>query len=801
MRNKISTVLPITAFFLLCAAVIISLSSISPPAKLPFDVLKTKFSAERAMRDLRVIAREPHPMGEFPAHAAVRDYLLDEIRCLGLEAQVQDTFGVRVVHPGFVLGGGVENILTKLPGSDPDGAILLIAHYDSTPGGPGAGDNGSGVVTLLEILRNLSADNTLRQDVVFLFADGHEPGIIGSHAFAAQHPWYADISLVINMDTFRSGPPVLAKTNQGNGFWVQALANTAKRPAYLSLPLHLFPSGDSDLIPFRGTDLPGASFGSSAVAQESHTALDRPESVDPDSVQQAGNHILALVRYLGDKPSLKMSVQEAYHQEERTFFPLLGQLVHYPASWGLPLAVAAGFSFLGVIIYGFFKGELTWKGMGLGFLAMLIFLVLSLVITTPLWKGIQMLHPEYQYSSFRPHLSDDWLYVFGFIALSLVVATISIALVRMRSTTSELAAGVLSFWLPVTIAVAILVPGTSYLVAWVLLISSLALLWVLINKSRSDSRVLPGLGFLASAILATFLWIPVLNSAFLGLGLTMNWVLVALAALWIGAMLPFLDWITSGTRWLPPCAAMLMSAGFLLAGHFLVGKHSPPPLVNSIGYWLDVDGNQASWIAFIGGERIDARTNARFRVAFPQAMDERQHDLLVAPIRRPYTELFSQAPPFSVLTSQAPPLDLEGPGLEVLADEWIIDHRLVTVRVTTSMLDRVYLIIPEGNRLLALTVPDNEKVFLSAVEDRDWMLRFDGMPAEGIQISFEFSGSSSIQVLAVEEKTGLPSFPGLSTQAEPGTMPSPGEFFQGVPGDFTVISRSYIIPQLSRQME
>jgi hypothetical protein len=66
------------------------------------------------MQDLEVIAREPHPMGVFPSHAEVRDYLLDEIHALSLEPQVQDTSGIRVVHPGFVLGGAVENILVRV---------------------------------------------------------------------------------------------------------------------------------------------------------------------------------------------------------------------------------------------------------------------------------------------------------------------------------------------------------------------------------------------------------------------------------------------------------------------------------------------------------------------------------------------------------------------------------------------------------------------------------------------------------------------------------------------------------------
>jgi hypothetical protein len=74
----------------------------------------------------------------------------------------------------------------------------------------------------------------------------------------------------------------------------------------------------------------------------------------------------------------------------------------------------------------------------------------------------------------------------------------------------------------------------------------------------------------------------------------------------------------------------------LVAGHFLVGKESPPPPVNSIGYWLDPESGEAQWVAFIGGGRVDARSNTRVEAAFPQEMDERQLRLMVDPVRRPW---------------------------------------------------------------------------------------------------------------------------------------------------------------------
>lgn len=781
--------LPVIALCILGGFIFLAYNLISPPASLSADAPATEFSAGRAMQNLEIIARDPHPMGVFPAHAEVRDYLLDEIRKLDLVPQVQDTFGLRLWGPesAYISGGFVENVLVRLPGSQPDGTILLIAHYDSTPGGPGAADNGSGVVILLELLRALQAGPALRQDVVFLFTDGEEPGVFGTYAFIAQHPWFEEIKRVINVDTIRAGSPGLAQTIQGNGIWVQALARTAEKPVYISLPLHLFPASDSDLIPFGPTGIPGVSLGTT-ISQEIHTALDRPEIVNPASLQHAGEQILALVRYLGDQPILETDIPD------QTFFPVLGRLVHYPVAWAVPLAIMAGLCFLGTLFYGFYKSKLTWKGTGLGFLTALFCLGLSLGITILLWRGLLVLHPAYQYSAVRTHLSDDHLYAFGFFVLALALTVSTLAVARQKVSTLDLTAGALILWFPATLAATILVPGISYLATWTLWLGSLALLLALFMQFHTHGEIISGLGFLTCAILAVFLWIPVVSIAFTALGFTMLWLMIGVVTLWLAAMLPALDWITSPKPWLLPSAALLVSLSLLLAGHFLVGRHSPPPLVNSIGYWLDAQGKAAHWIAFIGGYRTDARTLERIQLAFPEELDERQKQLLLNPVQRAYTDLFPMAPGFSILTSEAPLLPQGGPYLEVLSDQWVNDHRAMQVRFTTSLHDRLYIVIP-NTPLLGIHVPDNERAELAG--NTEWWLRFDGLPVEGLEITFEFGTAAQVQFLLVEEKTGLPSFPGLLTQPEAGTMRSPGLFLQGDATDFTAIYRSFEIPSLA----
>ena len=776
---------------ILVGAIYLTTALISPPAPLPIDVPATEFSAGRAMRDLEIIAREPHPMGGSAGHAAVRDYILDEIRAQGLEPQVQEAFGLQA-WPGFALGGPVENILVRLPGSDPQGAILLVAHYDSTPGGPGAADNGSGVVLLLELLNNLQASSPLQQDVIFLFSDGEEPGMIGAQAFVDRHPWFDEVSLVVNLDTLITGPPQLRTISGGSGIWVQTLAcgTPSTRPGYISFPFDIAPSGGNDLIPFTDAGIRGIYFQPAASASEVHTALDLPAIVDPGSLQQAGDQLVGLVRCLGNRTTLESDLPD------QTYFPVLGRLLHYPASWAIPLMVLAGICFLGALIYGFYGKKLTWRGFGLGFLAFLLGLALSLGLAIILWQGIQALHPNYAYilAGGRMTLSGDDIYAFGFFALSLAITTGSIAIVRRKISSLDLAAGALAFWLPAAVVATLLLHVSSYVFTWVLLSGSLALLLALTLAERKIARPVTGLSFLVSAILATFLWIPWISigvtSGALGGGTLFMGLMVEMAALWIGGLIPALDWIMEPKRRLLPAAAGLAAAGLLVAGHFLVGRDSPPPLVNSIGYWFDADRGDASWIAFVGGTRTDARTYSRTEVAFPEEMDARQTALLVDPVRRPYTDIFPQVPSFSVLTSEAPVLEVDGPRLDVLTDDRVGGRRVIDIRITASIHDRLYIILPDAP-LVAITVPGGQRTGLPVNEG--WVLRFDGMPVEAVGFRLEFARAEAIQVLLVEEGTGLPDFPGLATRPEPGTMGLPGEFYQGMATDFTAISRVYTL--------
>jgi hypothetical protein len=194
MKNK--RAYAAVALLLLCAASILRVAR--PPTAVPATAPDTVFSVERAMRHVTQIAQQLHPMGTAD-HDRVRDYIVGQLSALGLHAEIQQT---TAIGTRYQQAGRVQNILARLPGSDSGGkAVLIMAHYDGVEAGPAASDDGAGSAALLETLRALRARNRpLAHDVIALFTDGEEAGLLGAAAFVREHPSAKDVAFVLNFE-------------------------------------------------------------------------------------------------------------------------------------------------------------------------------------------------------------------------------------------------------------------------------------------------------------------------------------------------------------------------------------------------------------------------------------------------------------------------------------------------------------------------------------------------------------------------------------------------------------------------
>ncbi|ESA42327.1 Zn-dependent exopeptidase [Neurospora crassa] len=98
------------------------------------------------------------------------------------------------------------SIIAKIPGTSSN-LVIVSAHYDSTGGsstarGPGADDNGSGVVVILEALRVLANAKFAPKDTLeFHFYSAEEGGLLGSAAvFSSYKSAGKSVYAVMNQD-------------------------------------------------------------------------------------------------------------------------------------------------------------------------------------------------------------------------------------------------------------------------------------------------------------------------------------------------------------------------------------------------------------------------------------------------------------------------------------------------------------------------------------------------------------------------------------------------------------------------
>ncbi len=79
-----------------------------------------------------------------------------------------------------------SNIIADSPMGNPNKVLVVGAHLDSVPAGPGINDNGSGTSTILEIAKQMSKLKIApRQKVRFAFWGAEEFGLLGSEHYVA----------------------------------------------------------------------------------------------------------------------------------------------------------------------------------------------------------------------------------------------------------------------------------------------------------------------------------------------------------------------------------------------------------------------------------------------------------------------------------------------------------------------------------------------------------------------------------------------------------------------------------------
>jgi len=451
----------------------------SRPTQSPAD-----FSVVNALAHVKVIAAEPHPVGSI-ANAQARQYLVDALTHYGLRVEVQS---------GAVFGRVVHNVVGVLPGtrSKADGgpAVLLVAHYDSVPQGPGASDDGAAVAALLETLRALRTGPPVKQDVIALITDGEEAGLLGARLFCNDvtpalkadlgppqrdpaihaYPGLDRVALVLNFDARgTTGPSIMFETSPGNLDLIRhyAAADYAPIGNSLSYDVYKMLRNDTDFTIFRRAGKRGLNFAFIGNYFYYHTDRDTVANLNDNTLFHVGDHALSLVRHFGNLDAAELWALAAPSSRDAVYFNATSRLlIHYPATWIWTLATLQLVVTIAAVTLAFKRKLVTGRDLA-GAFGRLFFALLT--IPAFIFGLTQILGPPQTPGAFA-------LETLAVIAVG-VLATTALAIeFRRRNTPAAVAAAGVILSALLAIPANRYLPGGSFVFLWLPLFVALGLL-------------------------------------------------------------------------------------------------------------------------------------------------------------------------------------------------------------------------------------------------------------------------------------------------------------------------------------
>ena len=734
------------------------------PAPLPASSSADLFSADRALVYLNAFSTAPHPLGS-TEHDRVRDYLVAQLTNLGVAPEIQKTTGVTA---RYQIAGTVENIIARLKGTSgsPD-AAALVAHYDSVPAGPGAADDGAGVAALLETLRALRAGPPLRNDIIFLFTDGEEDGLLGASAFVAENPAAKDVRVVVNFEARgNAGESQMFETSANNGRLLRIFARSAPHPDGSSLTYEIYKHmpNDTDMTVFKKAGAAGLNFAFIGHWEAYHTPLDNTQSLDRDSLQQHGENALSLARafgngYLGNLPDR----DAVYFSLPGNFFP------HYSSRFLWPLALISGVLLFGVIFYANGAWQTSLPAVLISLLAQTGVLVLLMVVGLGFEFGVRWLHLHVLQEG---GLDQSTFYVLGLFALLAAVLTAFYTFFRKKiASPAYFLGGAILIFILVVVTTKWL-GGGSYVFVWPLLAVLLATALAAFRPGRLPVHCILILCVLSLPALLIF--VPLLKGFYTALGFTsMGAPLLSLSfGLFFLLLLPFLDPVLESAGKLIPLLA-LAAAIVLCVVAAKTTRYSPAhPKPSLLAYALDADTGKALWTSSVA--RVDSWT-AQY--------------VGTSPVRGKLPDFYPVWYPIDFLQHEAPVIPLVPPQAELLDNSSDGATRTLHLRITSPRHARAIHVGVTPAEVLGASVNGHDLGKPSEARWHDtgqWGFDYSNPPVEGIDVELRVQGSGQVKVVLVDRSSGLPAIPSVNFP------PRPADSMPIHSGDQTMVRRSFV---------
>ena len=532
-------------------AVSFGLYQLKPPTPETSTASPEKFSSTRAMEYLKNIAKAPHPIGS-AEHTNVRSYIVSVIKKLGFNHEIQESSENNDGENRFL-----QNIVVRVAGNNSKhNAVMITAHYDSVSSAPGAGDDGAGVAALLETIRALKNTEQLNNDVIILFSDGEEAGMLGAKMFV-KHRWFKDVKVVFNFEARGcSGHSIMYDSSKNNSILIREFIKASPFPVAFSSSSDYPKSGYNDLNIYKENEIQGLVFAFNKWYFAYHTSEDNLQNISQESIQHHGSYMLALAKHFG-----KIDLENLYIKNDGDviFFNIFRSVVvAYPETWVLPIAIIAALVFLTVICFGLRKKLISITGITKGLLCFCISLLFIYILTSLVWKCFEI-HWGEKLQSMLKHDAISQVYLLGFILITCGVFSLLYVWFAKECNALELITAALLVWVVMMIVTSCLYKGTSYMFTWPSIFSIIGLF--ILFKVRDKL-----IGFLVSygliSIPTITLIAPSIYLFFIDSTLAQVNIYMVMLSLVLGLVIPTLYIQFSKLRTLPP--VVLIIIGFIL---------------------------------------------------------------------------------------------------------------------------------------------------------------------------------------------------------------------------------------------
>lgn len=761
----------IISFVLLLALAWLSFKSLLPSKDTLAKAPLTEFSTERAMEQLKVIADKPHYVGS-EAHEDVREYIMEEMRKMGLQPQVQEGF-VQNQWFGYSNLVKAKNIVARYPGTDNTKALLLMSHYDSAPHSKshGASDAGSGVVAVLESFRAyMESGVPPKNDIIMLFTDSEELGLDGATLFVNEHPWAKDVGVALNFEARGSSGPsnMIVETNGGNANLIKEFKNAnPEYPVATSLMYSIYkmlPNDTDSTVLREDGDIDGFFFAFIDDHFNYHTVNDTWQNINPETLEHQGSYLMPLITHFS-----QIDLSKLKSEEDHVYFDMaVFKFVHYPFSWVWPMAILAIIGFIALLVIGVRKKRLPKKEIGKGFLAFVLSLVGSLFVLQIFGWLWPYLYP--QYSDMLPvFIYNGHWYTAAFVVLAIAFSFGVYSYFTKTEHAASTMVAPLFFWVVINIVLALELQGGAFFI--IPLFFGLLAFWMMIRQQKPSVLLMV---FLCAPALLIFT--PLLQFFPVGLGPEAFWITILFTVLLFGLLLPVFGYYRK--KKLLGYVGLILTLVFLGIAHSKSDYTSERQKPNSLVYFENADEGKAYWVTY--DEHLDPWVSG-YLGENPEPAKNHVSSAAGSKYNAPYT-----------YAKETPVIDLAESAISIKKDTVIEGFREVTLLISPKRtVNRLRLYADETIPFRSLMYngkelkPDSTKTSFKKRRSRG-LLSYYVSDKDSLEFSYIVPDGVKARFTLKEYSFDLLEHPKFTIPSRPDyTMPKPF-----VPNDAIIIERT-----------